>query len=177
MDFDSIISIFLIFIFFVLPTILKRMKKKSAARPVQKKTSIFERMGEQVRQFVSEIEQQAIQEKNKGKNQGNIWEVLGEDEKTDRISGSLDKLKTLVNEKRTVIEVKESDPQRRTVPPVPPNLFGTKETAMAGKRGVNHRPGSYGRIPRQELKQAFVWSEILSKPVGLRGIMSSPQQF
>jgi len=144
------------------------MKKKSTTQSVlkKKKTSLFERMGEQVRQFVSEIEQQAIQEKNKGKNQDNIWEILGEDEKTDRTSGSLDRLKTLVDEKRTVIEVKESDPQR-TVSPVPPNLFGTKETAMAGKCGLNHRSQRYGRIPRQQLKQAFVWSEILSKPAGL----------
>ena len=62
MDFDSIISFLLIILFFVMPTILNRLKKKTAASAPAgkpKKLSLFEKLGEQIRQYAENLEQEA----------------------------------------------------------------------------------------------------------------------
>jgi len=87
MDFDSIITFLFILAFFVLPLILKQVKarKKKAPQPkkVKKKTSIFGKLGEQIRQFVRELEEQAQKQRQAGKDQHTVWEELSEDEDAD----------------------------------------------------------------------------------------------
>ena len=165
MNFDSIISIFLVFIFFVLPVVLKRIqaKKKSAAGAVtvKKKASLFERMGEQVQQFVRDLEEQAKAEKGATKKQDGIWERLAEDGKRDR-----PETETPVNEKRSIIEDWEPASEK-LIKPVQPG-FNKKREGLAEKSGIYCRPGRYALNSRQKLRQAMVWSEILSKPVALR---------
>ena len=168
MDFDSVISIFLVFIFFVLPVVLKKIqaKKKSAAGAVtvKKKTSLFERMGEQVQQFVKDLEEQAREGKKSEKNQSNIWETLTEGEKRDK---DRPKTEAPVNGKRSIIEDWESASEK-LIKPVQPG-FNKKREGLAEKSGIYCRPGRYALNSRQKLRQAMVWSEILSKPVALRG--------
>jgi hypothetical protein len=167
MNFDSIISIFLIFIFFVLPIVLKRLqaKNKAAVKPgpaTKKKVSLFERMGEQIQEFVKDLEQQAKAEKEaEGKKDG-IWERLAEDEKTN--ARSL-KIETPIHEKRRMIGDEDSAPQKMG-PPVQTG-FNKKREAPVEKSGY-YCPESYALNSRRKLRQAVVWSEILSKPVALR---------
>ncbi len=167
MDFDSVISIFLVFIFFVLPVILKKIQSKKAvagAGTVKKKASLFERMGEQVQQFVQDLEEQAKAEKGTTKKQDGIWERLAEGEKRDKDGP---KTETPVNEKRSIIEDWESASEK-LIKPVQPG-FNKKREGLAEKPGISCRPGRYALNSRQKLRQAMVWSEILSKPVALRG--------
>jgi hypothetical protein len=166
MDFDSIISIFFIFIFFILPVLLKRFqaKKRPASKtiPVKKKASFFERMGEQIQEFVKDLEQQAKAEKGtEGKKDG-IWERLAEDEKSD--AGSL-KIETPVYEKRTTIGDQDSAP-KKMISPVQTG-FKKKKKGPAGKPGP-YCPETYSLNSRRKLRQAVVWSEILAKPLALR---------
>ena len=66
MDFDSIITFLLLILFFVFPTILKQLKKKtSASAPADKakKLSLFEKLGEQIRQYAENLEQEAAKGK------------------------------------------------------------------------------------------------------------------
>jgi hypothetical protein len=166
MDFDSIISIFLIFIFFVLPALLKRFqaKKRPGTKtiPAKKKASLFERMGEQIQEFVKNLEEQAKAEKGtEGKKDG-IWERLAEDEKSD--AGSL-KIETPVYEKRTTIGYQDSAP-KKMISPVQTG-FKKKEKGPAGKPGP-YCPETYALNSRRKLRQAVVWSEILAKPLALR---------
>lgn len=168
MDFDSILSIFLIFIFFVLPAVLKRLqaKKRPAAKSgpvVRKKASLFERMGEQIQEFVKELEQQAKAEKGAAGKKDGIWERLAEDEKTD--AGSF-KIETPVHEKRTMIRDQDSAPQKM-INPVQTG-FKKKKKGLAGKPGPYCRPQNYALNSRRKLRQAVVWSEILAKPLALR---------
>ncbi len=165
MEFDSIISIFLVFIFFILPAVLKRIKKKPDAGPERqkKKASIFDRIGEQVQQFVSDLEQQARESKEPGKNQGKIWEKLAEDKEID--ARDL-KPPTFVNEKRTTSGDREPSLKKISTPGK--TRFEKKEKVLAEKPGIYYRPGEYALSSGKKLRQAVVWSEILSKPVALR---------
>jgi len=167
MNFDSIISIFIIIVFFVLPVVLKRLqaKNKSAAKSgpgVRPKTSLFERMGEQIQDFVKNLEQQAMAEKEAAGKKDGIWERLAEDEKTD--SGSLD-MKTPVHEKRSMTKDQYPAPQK---------MMDRVQTGFKKKKEVPvEKPGfycpeNYALNSRRKLRQAVVWSEILSKPLALR---------
>ena len=168
MNFDSIISIFIIIIFFVLPVVLKRLqaKNKAAVKPgplAKKKASLFERMGEQIQEFVKELEQQAKAEKGTAGKKDGIWERLAEDEKTD--AGSL-KIEPPVYEKRTMIGDQDSAPQKMMNPVQ--TGFKKKKKGLAGKPGPYCRPQNYALNSRRKLRQAVVWSEILGKPLALR---------
>ena len=166
MDFDSIISLFFIFIFFILPVLLKRFqaKKRLASKtiPVKKKASLFERMGEQIQEFVKDIEQQAKVEKETGGKKDGIWERLAEDEKSD--AGRL-KIETPVHEKRTTIGDQDPAPQKM-INPIQTG-FKKKKKGPAGKPGP-YCPETYALNSRRKLRQAVVWSEILANPLALR---------
>lgn len=166
MDFDSIISLFFIFIFFILPVLLKKFqaKKRPAAKtiPINKKTSLFERMGEQIQEFVKNLEQQAMAEKEAAGKKDGIWERLAEDEKTD--SGNLD-MEAPVHEKTSMIKDQAPAPQK---------MMSPVQTGYKKKRGIPienpvlYCPETYALNSRRKLRQALVWSEILSKPLALR---------
>ncbi len=65
MNFDSVITFFLILAFFILPGILKQIKAAKAKNTIpgksKKKPSLFYKIGEKMQQFVSELEQQEQQ--------------------------------------------------------------------------------------------------------------------
>nr|NJM02589.1 hypothetical protein [Desulfobacula sp.] len=166
MDFDSIISIFLIFVFFVLPAVLKRLqaKKRPAAgtAPVKKKTSLFERIGEQIQDFVKDLEQQARTEKKAAEKKDGIWERLAEDDAPDMDAGDL-KIETPAPQKRTPIE--NQAPVKRIKPAQAGDR--TKREAPDEKPGPCYPDNHTLNSPRK-LRQAVVWSEILGKPPALR---------
>ncbi len=167
MNFDSIISIFIIIVFFILPVVLKRLqaKNKSVAKSgpvVKKKASLFERMGEQVQEFVKNLEQQAMTEKEAAGKKDGIWERLAEDEKAD--PGSLN-IEKPVHGKRSMTGDQDPEPQK---------MMNRVQTGFKKKRELPiEKPGpycpeNYALNSRRKLRQAVVWSEILAKPLALR---------
>ena len=168
MDFDSIISLFFIFIFFILPVILKKIQAKNkTATPgpsVKKKASLFERVGKQIQQFVKDLEQQAKAEKETAEKQDGIWERLAGDERMNIDTGRLN-IETQVSEKRSIAEDWESPPEKM-IKPVQ-TVFRKKKEALSGKAKPYSQPCTYALNSREKLRQTVVWSEILSKPAGL----------
>lgn len=168
MDFDSIISIFLIFIFFVLPALLKRFqaKKRPGAKtaPVKKNASFFERMGEQIQEFVKNLEQQAMAEKTAAEKKDSIWERLAEDDTSDMDAGNL-KTAPPAHEKRIVAGDREPEPQKGILPV---QTDSKKKRAVPVEKPGSYCPETYALNSRRKLRQAVVWSEILGKPPALR---------
>jgi len=164
MDFDSIIVFIFIFVFFVLPSILKQVKarkkktgaggKKAGVRKEKKKAvSIFGRIGDQIRDVLQEIETQAQQQKKTTKEQGTIWETLAEEEP----------LFSDVEMPGEDVDVKaaESFDSPKIPGPEP------RENPLLSGNPARSFPKDY-RLKSDPLQNAIIWSEILSKPVALR---------
>jgi len=170
MNFDSIISIFIIIVFFVLPVVLKRLQAKNKAAVksgpvVRKKTSLFERMGEQIQEFVKDLEQQAKAEKAAPGKKDGIWERLAED-KTLRIETTRIKTKTEADQGWAIIGEPSPEPEKE-IKPAKAMVKGKKADRIK-ETNVCRPPGNYALNSRRKLRQAVVWSEILSKPLALR---------
>ncbi len=152
MDFDSIITFLFILAFFVLPLILKQVKarKKKAPQPkkVKKKTSIFGKLGEQIRQFVRELEEQAQKQRQAGKDQHTVWEELSEDEDAD-----------FSEPEPEVFEPPVTKRSQRRKP--------VQEPSIAEPVLPTQGSGTY-QLKSNPLQNAIIWSEILSKPLALR---------
>ncbi len=192
MDFDSIVSILIIIAFFILPSILKQIKAgKSKAGKIKvekkspevssvpkKKPSVFGKIGEQIRQFMLELEQQAQQQRQaqadkdqtsrdqagqdqSGKDQANIWDLLTEDEELYEDASQLEELVSDLNlnfEKVEQPEVKK-EPEKKALKRKVQNI----ETPS-----ISTVPAKSFAFKSNQLQNAIVWSEILSKPVALR---------
>ena len=170
MDTDTLITYILLFLFFVLPAILKRRKKKAAekTKPVQasgKKTG-FSGIGNALREFVKEMERQ-VQEAKAAERQtsgtpdrGSVWDLLDdrepETETAERASvGRRTDLDDVVSPApmTRATPVADSPPARTKRPPKPvPTCIPRVRTAL----------------PASALQQAVVWSEILGPPKALR---------
>lgn len=177
MKFDSVITILFIIAFFILPSILKqvqaRKKKTPAAKPSRKKPGAFGKIGDQIRQFILELEAQARQQKEAGSGEkqerpGDIWETLAEGEpvlsggETDGTALSTLNVPPRVMHKETVPE-KITLPGKRRAP-----------LKKAGAPGTRFRRGRKAcRLKTIPLQNAIVWSEILSKPLALRDKQNS----
>ena len=161
MDFDSIIMFLFIMAFFVLPSILKQIqaRKKKAAKPkeTKKKPSIFGRIGEQIQQFIQELENQAKQQKKETRDQETIWETLAEEEDASPVFESAGE-----DAGFSEFEPKEVEPPAKKrirsrryeqEPCIKEPLYPLRE-----KYCFKSNP----------LQNAIIWSEILSKPLALR---------
>jgi len=171
MDFDSIITFLFIFIFFVLPGILKQLK---AGKKKKIKPSIFDRIGETIQQFVRELEQQALKQKQADKKQDSQWDRFEEDEISSQDFETIDQEEyfskfepgipaavfeeTQVPAHPTTIKKPEKDITRP----------GIKESLSVEEPVIQH-PGSAQYVFKSNpLQNAVIWSEILGKPVGLK---------
>lgn len=175
MDFDSVITLLFIIGFFILPSILKqvkaRKKKTASTGTPKKKLSILDKIGAQVGQFVQELEKQGQQQRTAVKDPANIWDMLAQDETVspnlDRTSQDedFDKPLPIVSPKKIVPRavVTEKAEQR------------TGRSQPGRKEGFIQKPlmgpaiGTHCFKPRRPLQNAIIWSEILGKPVALRG--------
>ena len=166
MDFDSIISFLLIILFFVMPTILKRLKKKtpaSAPGGKAKKLSLFEKLGEQIRQYAENLEQEAAKGKQPRETQENIWDQLaGEEDLQDIYEDFHEEEFTPVAESPVftadrIMPVKEKE---HPAPRLEKQVFARKPCSTA----IFGQP----KFSSDQLQQAVIWSEILSKPIALR---------
>lgn len=174
MDFESIISFGLLFLFFIIPSVLKRMGKKKSASPsassAKKKTSLLGKLGEQIQAFMRDLEEQA--QKAKQEQEGSAWDQLddGVDIREPFPSSDLD------------FEASGTDPGDNE-PEVPPRFhdpehpFLNSEKTAVSKRAVSREESPVespclkklqGNLPSHALQQAVVWSEVLGKPVALR---------
>ena len=176
MDFDSIISVLLILLFFIFPTLLKRFnKKKNTAEtsPAGKarKLSLFERLGEQIREYAQALEQEA----QKGKQpRENIWDHLADEDEFQTIhedsfeEADSQAYRTESLAAESAVPAADSAIQenrrKRSVP---------KSEKHGQKQGPDCDPSWPGthrqpKLSSCQLQQAIIWSEILSKPVALR---------
>ncbi|MCP4023893.1 MAG: hypothetical protein GY729_18760 [Desulfobacteraceae bacterium] len=169
MDFDSIITFFILIAFFVLPAILKKVKagkKKTAPlKKTKKKLSIFDKLGEQVRQFAREIENQAHQQENASEGQSTVREMFAEDEdllfESEKIGEDADFSDAPIIVTHENSETKEPEaPEKRTKPQK------EVEEPTIGKSGLCLSKDY--RYKSNPLQNAIILSEILSKPVALR---------
>jgi hypothetical protein len=167
MDFDSIVSLLLILLFFFFPTLIRRLnQKKKTGKPVQagkpkggnlKKMSLFEKLGEQIREYAQTLEQEAKKARQPQESQENIWDHLAEE--------------TNVQTSPETFFEEEFEPE-------PPVFVPKKRTETKRDRPAltpeKHVPASQidtpgpGKLSTSRLQQAIIWSEILSKPVALR---------
>ncbi|MBU0464998.1 MAG: hypothetical protein KKE12_15585 [Proteobacteria bacterium] len=167
MDFDSIIVFLFVIAFFVLPSLLKqvlaRKKKTAAPQAIKKNPSIFDRIGEQIKKFVKDLEEQSRQQRQGTTEQNTGWEELVEDEEsysdyeTAGEDADFSAPSTIVSPKKSVPE-KAAWPAKR----IP---SGQKEICI--KERKRNLSGTR-RYKSNLLQNAIVWSEILSKPVALR---------
>jgi len=177
MDFDSIITVVFIIGFFVLPTILKqvqaRKKKKAAASTTPtKSSSIFGRVGDQIRQFVEDLEKQARQQEKEGGKDDSMWEGLSDEaslpplEMEDAGNDADFKRQDRVSTLQSTTPAKVASPVRKVLSSAKKSQPGKKEPAIMGPA-----PRSVSRTYRfkcSSLQNAVVMSEILAKPLALK---------
>ena len=178
MDFDSIITFLFIIAFFILPGILKQIKakKKKSITPkkAKKKPSIFDRISEKIQQFVKELEQQALKQKQADNKQDSEWDRFEEDEMSSQDFETIDQEAdfskpepempvTLIPEAQIPAysaTIKEAE-KDRTKQEIKESLSGKGEMIqpqVTAKYVFKSNP----------LQNAVIWSEILGKPIGLK---------
>ncbi|MDA3787776.1 MAG: hypothetical protein PF503_04710 [Desulfobacula sp.] len=167
MDFDSIIVFLFIFAFFVLPSLIKqirgRKKKTAASQAIKKNPSIFDRIGEQIKKFVQDLEEQALQKRQGTKEQNTGWEELAEDEELYSDFETIDKdadfgdPSPVVSREKPESEVLEQSVKKNNYIEKTPSI----------KEPVRPLSERY-RLKSNPVQNAIVWSEILTKPVALR---------
>lgn len=163
MDFDSIISIILILLFFVAPSILKQVaqkKKKAEEKAPQAvtKLSLFQRLGEQIREYALNLERQARQNEQ-GKETG--WEAF-EEEPQGEFPNPFDPDRYAEETELESSPIVRAEPKRAV--PKPEKIKKTRQgpCARSAFAPVQGEPSPL------QLQQAIIWSEILSKPIALR---------
>ncbi len=169
MDFDSIITFLFIIGFFILPGILKQIKAKKKKSVTPKKTknppSIFDRIGEKIQQFVRELEQQALKQKQADNKQGSDWDRFEEDEISSQdFSEPESGIPEAAFEEAQIpaysATIKEAE-EDRTKQEIKESLSGKGEM-------IHPQVTAKYVFKSNPLKNAVIWSEILGKPVGLK---------
>ena len=173
MDFDSIISFLLILLFFIFPTLLKRFSQKKKTISPQgkietersKKRSVFERLGDQLREYAQTLEKEAQEAREGTQSPENIWEQAEEEPLPPHHKDFFEK-----DSEPPVYDSAPTAVPSVTAAPVMPGEKLKKPVPTKKKdASCSPRAGSF-QSPRRacQLQQAIVWSEILSRPVALR---------
>ena len=178
MDFDSIITSLFIIVFFILPGILKQIKarKKKSVTPkkAKKSPSIFDRISEKIQQFVRELEQQALQQKQAGNKQDSQWDRFEEDEMLSQDFETVDQEEDFSEPE---FETGAAAIQEVQIPEYSAAVKELEEDmvkqdikeALPGKGAAIQYPGAAKYVFKSNpLQNAVIWSEILGKPVGLK---------
>ena len=163
MDFESIISFALLFLFFIVPSVLKRMgkNKKSAspsAFPAKKKTSFLGKLGEQIQAFMRDLEEQA--QKAKQEQEGSAWDHLDDGADIGEPLPSSD----------AYFEAESHLAEEPEFSPVSQAKINKNDLKPEEKMPIQPMclAKVQGKLPNHALQQAVVWSEVLGKPVALR---------
>ncbi len=174
MDFESIISFVLLFLFFIVPSVLKRMgKKKKSVATAKKKTSLLGKLGEQIQAFMRDLEEQA--QKAKQEQEGSAWDQLddGVDIQEPIASPDLDfePTGTAPEDNEPELVPRFHDPEH---PFLQPDKLAVSQAEINKNDLTTPEEKTHclervqGNLPSHALQQAVVWSEVLGKPVALR---------
>ncbi|SDU49496.1 hypothetical protein [Desulfobacula phenolica] len=189
MDFDSIITVIFLIIFFIMPSILKqlqaRKKKKLASKiitPKGKKTkpSIIGRIGDQIREFVEELEKQAQQQEKAAEKPDTLWDVLeeeqtshpglevtGEDVDKYVTPGKTDYPGTRIRCQKDVPPEKTDRSAERIRYQREESCNGNRKEEPCSGKPMRHFRNRYC-FKSDPLQNAVIWSEVLSKPIALK---------
>ncbi len=169
MDFDSLVTIVFIIVFFILPSIFKqiRAKKRKAETPkkAERKPSFFSRISSQIQDFVQELEQQVQEQRQAQKEADTVWDTFEEKEtlppRVDSVDNDADfyEPEPVVYKKSTPLPVVEKPVEKVT--PKGQKLF------PEDKKAVTPALSQYS-FRSNPLQNAIIWSEILGKPIALR---------
>jgi hypothetical protein len=178
MDFDSIITFLFIIGFFILPGILKQIKakKKKSITPKKAKNppSIFDRISEKIQQFVRELEQQALQQKQAGNKQDSQWDRFEEDEMLSQDFETVDQEEDFSEPgfETGAAAIPEAQILGYSAAVKDPEEDMVKQDikeALSGKGAAIQHPDAAKYVFKSNpLQNAVIWSEILGKPVGLK---------
>ena len=184
MDFDTFVSLMFLFFFFVLPSVLKRLRKKAEQKksveavadessgdsppPVKpkkaKRVGLFAKIGEQIRQFLKEIEEQQRRQQREAAQAEteSVWQELADEDFSPE----------------TVMEKApetSSGPARDIYPPSPRKYIKPDKRAAADERirptrtrEPREKPVRRTGFRKNALQNAVVWAEVLGKPVALK---------
>lgn len=166
MDFDSIISVILILLFFIAPSILKQFaqKKNKEGKVPQRvtKLSLFQRLGEQIRDYALNLEGQT-RKNGQGNDQG--WEAFAEDQ--DPLLGEGEVFHPEVDS-----DERDFEPPARPIVPAEPKRTDLKPEKTKEPRPMPCARTAFAQVQGEpssrQLQRAIIWSEILSKPIALR---------
>lgn len=171
MDFDSIIPIIFVIVFFILPNILKQLRgkvKKSVPKNTAKKKSfIFGKIGEKIQEFIQELERQAQLQREKNADADDGWEMFVEDEENFsdlETKGRRDD----VSDARTIVTQEEVDPSELEETVRPKEIIQPENIDPSILKHPVQPGYATHRFKENQLQNAIIWSEILSKPVALR---------
>ena len=203
MDVDDLITYFFLFLFFVLPSILKRkgkgkktakkaeQKLEAKAKAVKKKKSnLFDRLGEAIREAVRELENQAKEAKRKqqqegqGKEKDSVWDLF-DDRRADAEAPPARARKADVPEPMAPASDEEaatearpgwptSDPQPRSFDPDHPFAAPRKTPPKPERRARDITP-SLRKPPAPLPVQAALPSHALQQAVVWSEILGKPK--
>ena len=178
MDFDSIITFLFIIAFFILPGILKQIKakKKKSITPKKAKTppSLFDRISEKIQQFVRELEQQALKQKQAENKQDSEWDRFEEDKISSQDFETIYQEEDFSEPESGIPEAafEEAQIPAYSVAVKKPEEDRTKQEikeSLLGMGAMIQHPGTAKYVFKSNpLQNAVIWSEVLGKPVGLK---------
>ncbi len=149
-----------------MPAVLKRLKKKiptSAPAGKARKLSLFEKLGEQIRQYAENLEQEAAKGKQSQKTQETIWDQLAGEEEFQDIHGDFHEEALGPVAEAPVFTADRVMPAKKKERPAPKSEKQVFVQQPSLTRGFGP-----AKFSSDQLQQAVIWSEILSKPIALR---------
>ncbi len=182
MDFDNVINIVILVLFFVLPAVLNRFKKKKTANKAlakaekpktgKKKPLVFGNISDQIQKFLKDLEQQARQQEQTGDK--TVWDELAREPGNDD-EGFPEEPAWQSEDSAGPPVQKAPEPRKRK--PAPYMAAESERQAPRKHHRSRSRPappppladcGAPARNRACRLRRAVVWAEILGKPVALK---------
>lgn len=172
MDFDTLVNLGILFLFLVLPSLVKRKKTKKTMpvpqggekqKPSEKKGvfALFGKISDQIEHYRRQLERQArLQNQKAGKT---VWEDLA-----DPLPEDTGKDREPLEEAFQMEPWEEEDigspDAAKTLAKKFPESGPAKKKSIPGAGPVSEPD----RMGASRLRQAVIWSEILGRPVSLR---------
>jgi hypothetical protein len=177
MNFDSILSIILIIAFFVLPSVLKHragQKKAGTSRTNKPEPGFFAWIGTRISNFAGQLEMQDKKHRIAPGPTPSLWEALAEDETINTVPEYGQGTEPDTPPQSTATHAPENDDTVQAF--AGPDTDGPwpdipdQDTAPVTKIVPDAaRPDSPAlNFRKNQLRNAVIWSEILSKPLALR---------
>ncbi|MFH2057418.1 MAG: hypothetical protein ABIJ59_00765 [Pseudomonadota bacterium] len=169
MDFDRIFPLLILLLFFLLPSLLRQIKR---AGKIPQKNTVFSKIGNQIRLFIKEIEAQR-QQQQAGTPSSGIWETLAQEE--DYLPAPDKEPEKDQDKEQWINESEFIKPVQEIKLPDNFNEIGKSKPAQIQAK-IDKIDKTFKQAPcktigsykSNQLQNAVIWSEILGKPVALR---------